>query len=903
MLSGGNLGFGGSWNDVLWLSSYTGGDVKNSWAIVGDKYSDNVYISRQNFDSATWGTGYKLWHNGNDGAGSGLDADLWDSYQFADYLNQAVRTSDSPTFSKIRLTAAGNSSGGNILMGPAGEGSNKFSTLTGTHFNATSQAQGTTIIGAYNSAAANQIYIGGNIYEANPATQIDFYTHTAITHATGGSLRMSINSSGNVIANVDFRAPIFRDSDSTGYFLDPATSGISLRIAGTVHSGGAFSSDGYSTSSPNVVSRITAPQGAAFSSDGSTGAIRIKLPFRGNDNMWTMTVRIYNYSTNQTSEYLLGNYAYDQGGYNSSATFIGGVSATAHTVRFGNQDGVDCVWIGETNTGWSYPVVSVIDFTSGFRNSNADAHSRNWNITVVTSFGTVQTTITPEIRLSNAYAPTFRADTAMYAPIYYDSNDPNNYYLNPNSTSRINELTTDGRVVIGGNFSNQAYSSVGSTRLHFGGGDSDANSNYYIGTNIENFGGSYTKLDLRWHTGIRMGAQPGYGGVRFYNNEDLDAVILSVGTSDANVKVTNSLIAGSTGTPQATIQSVGNLRWSSGGNSYYTYSDMDGGGLYIETVDNGTSRAKMRFQTRPSNSGAYTSYQIDSNNNAHYWAINGTNYLTLDTGNLTVNNAGLVVNGLARFNNSGAPFMRWHNTTAAGYMLMGMYDDNGTQRVWFGMGGRTQTFGSYAAYSTDGLSMNLDGSGAINISNRGSSKRINLNTGAEGSSNFTTLRVDNQTVTVTPDSVNGNLRSPLYYVSDDTTYLWNSNRIVVNQVTFPRRLWDFSWGAHGSGSGTQSMSFRMWDNYTQGGAPSSYGTLIEYYGLSGHQHDQFYFYQGEILHRYGWYGTTNWQSGWRAMLHAGNYSGYAIPISGGINMTGSFGLNDQRLRADYPMLE
>jgi hypothetical protein len=31
------------------------------------------------------------------------------------------------------------------------------------------------------------------------------------------------------------------------------------------------------------------------------------------------------------------------------------------------------------------------------------------------------------------------------------------------------------------------------------------------------------------------------------------------------------------------------------------------------------------------------------------------------------------------------------------------------------------------------------------------------------------------------------------------------------------------------------------------------------------------------------------------MLHAGNYGSYAIPISGGINMTGSYGLNDQRL--------
>ena len=219
---------------------------------------------------------------------------------------------------------------------------------------------------------------------------------------------------------------------------------------------------------------------------------------------------------------------------------------------------------------------------------------------------------------------------------------------------------------------------------------------------------------------------------------------------------------------------------------------------------------------------------------------------------------------------------------------------NGSHKGFFGLGGSSQSFGSYAAYAADGFSWNHDGSGKMLVSAR-SSRVIDLNTGAEGSSNFATIRMSNQDVFITPDSQNGTFRSPTYYVSNDTTYLWNSNRIVVNQVTFPYREWDYSWGAHGNGSGTQSMSFRMWDSYTQGGAPSSYGTLIEYYGLGGHQHDQYYFYQGEILHRYGWYGTTNWQSGWRAMLHAGNYGSYAIPISGGINMTGSFGLNDQRL--------
>jgi hypothetical protein len=43
-----------------------------------------------------------VWHDANDGAGSGLDADLWDGNQFASYLNQAVLTTSSPTFSLVK---------------------------------------------------------------------------------------------------------------------------------------------------------------------------------------------------------------------------------------------------------------------------------------------------------------------------------------------------------------------------------------------------------------------------------------------------------------------------------------------------------------------------------------------------------------------------------------------------------------------------------------------------------------------------------------------------------------------------------------------------------------------------------------------------------------------------------
>lgn len=65
MLSGSNLGIGNSWNDVLWASSYAGGDVKLSTALILSKDSDYVGFVKQNFDSASWGTPREILHSAN----------------------------------------------------------------------------------------------------------------------------------------------------------------------------------------------------------------------------------------------------------------------------------------------------------------------------------------------------------------------------------------------------------------------------------------------------------------------------------------------------------------------------------------------------------------------------------------------------------------------------------------------------------------------------------------------------------------------------------------------------------------------------------------------------------------------------------------------------------------------
>jgi hypothetical protein len=127
----------------------------------------------------------------------------------------------------------------------------------------------------------------------------------------------------------------------------------------------------------------------------------------------------------------------------------------------------------------------------------------------------------------------------------FSSSDPG-YKLQVNGTGYFGgNLSTAAYVLIGGSYGNNAHSSVDSTRLFFGGGDTDAVSNYYIGTNKENFGGNHAKLDLRWHTGIRMGAQPSYGGIRFYDSEDLGTVLFSIGTSDSNVRSHTNLLPSS----------------------------------------------------------------------------------------------------------------------------------------------------------------------------------------------------------------------------------------------------------------------------------------------------------------------------------------------------------------------
>ena len=100
-------------------------------------------------------------------------------------------------------------------------------------------------------------------------------------------------------------------------------------------------------------------------------------------------------------------------------------------------------------------------------------------------------------------------------------------------------------VLIGGAAANNAYNTVASTTgLMFGGANDPYN--YSIGTTMQNIGGNYTKLNIKWHTGLRFFSMPQYGGARFYSDAAMNTETFSINNLDGHVRVANNLYVGST---------------------------------------------------------------------------------------------------------------------------------------------------------------------------------------------------------------------------------------------------------------------------------------------------------------------------------------------------------------------
>ncbi|MDD2224627.1 MAG: hypothetical protein PHP97_00495, partial [Candidatus Shapirobacteria bacterium] len=293
MLSGTNLGFGGSWNDVLWLSSYTGGDVKGSYAIIADKYSDNLYFSRQDYDSGTWGTGNKLWHSNNDGIGSSLNADLLDGLHASAFLTTLTGGTD------ISITGSG-----------VGRTINDTSTLS-------------TVTGRGSSTSTMLSLLGGAYFGTAGATQGVWKANGTVGIGTTNPLQ-KLQVAGDI--NIESGSGIrINNTATSGYYLRGngtrfVSSGIQAADVPTLNqdttgSAGTLSREDNRTISPSELTAGKLKFGFTSYTNNDTGPYADFLHFRsytdatgGNDNLLVLNktdfgMRLYQQTWGSASAY------------------------------------------------------------------------------------------------------------------------------------------------------------------------------------------------------------------------------------------------------------------------------------------------------------------------------------------------------------------------------------------------------------------------------------------------------------------------------------------------------------------------------------------------------------------------------------------------------------------------
>ncbi len=190
-------------------------------------------------------------------------------------------------------------------------------------------------------------------------------------------------------------------NNNATYYLNPAstTNLSSLTVANTITGSvsgsaatlttarniGGTSFNGSANIIPQYIAdsglyRITNPGGGGSTSATSSqvGAIRISLPVAGAQNtMVRFSVKIYEYTTNESFEVHCGGYVYTGNTWanNPFAYIIGNPGIDRNfTVRFGyTAGGKMCVYIGELASSWSYPQVNVTEVQCGY-----SGQSTNW---------------------------------------------------------------------------------------------------------------------------------------------------------------------------------------------------------------------------------------------------------------------------------------------------------------------------------------------------------------------------------------------------------------------------------------------------------------------------------------------------------------------------------------------
>ena len=253
------------------------------------------------------------------------------------------------------------------------------------------------------SAATSGLYIGssriflsstGDLAISSVGGDLDITTWLRIRSGDAGTIRFAVSS-------VQGSTHIGGDADQN-YALKS-----SLTLPSTFAGDVQVSKNVYQIESSGATRGLYSmrPWGGDYFTQTSsiTGYLKIKLPVTTNvDDMIKFTVDIYLYGGNTALTAHLGGYLTSSLGWgNTTATIVAGEVAQNYTVRFGNDGTNYCVYIGESDTTWSYPQVIIRDFFAGYGAVSTDVYVDEWVIDFTASTGTISQTLTNNFPLSS----------------------------------------------------------------------------------------------------------------------------------------------------------------------------------------------------------------------------------------------------------------------------------------------------------------------------------------------------------------------------------------------------------------------------------------------------------------------------------------------------------------------
>ena len=476
------------------------------------------------------GNFYNIWHAGNDGAGSGLDADTCDG--------QHLGTGSGPTFANVYCN-------GWFRNNDSNEG--LYNQANDSHFY---------------SAGNNYWHLNGNSENITHGALILYDRHNSSQgDSSGRKGYLYWDTNGFGLLSQDGSWAFRHNNTTAALFGTNATfEGNTMWHAGNDGSGSGLDADtvdGIQASSfvrGDVNFTLTDSDTWVLWNNLNDWAVRISNSNGTNANVYMSQhqhgMHIRNDSST-TSTYLLDVYA-----VNGNRFKVRGadalVTSNGNTMWHAGNDGAGSGLDADTLDGVQLDSIvrhnNNTNYILRFGNGTNTGHTRTSYAYGIFQEGGGWGGQYPDLLINYHTGIKIGCGHHTYAGLRFTAD-----YNTTDVLMGINDGITGGgdgqnnvfianKLLIGGKFNNNSFNSVTSTRLLFGGGNDQ--DNYFIGTNTENYGGNYTKLDLRWHTGIRMGAQSGYGGIRFFSNEDLDDLKFSIMGGGNHVKCYTDFLPG-----------------------------------------------------------------------------------------------------------------------------------------------------------------------------------------------------------------------------------------------------------------------------------------------------------------------------------------------------------------------